>query len=154
MAKLDPLKLKSYMAHVKEQDEMPDDEDEGSEADLENEGGEDSIQEGAEEMAEQLDAGDYEQFMQLLFENAHAIQAAASHIAMSVMDEELPESAKEDLEVALKGLPEELVAGIKSHFANMDLDALHEVVESLEDSGAIENDASVVPFLYWAARLS
>lgn len=153
MAKLDPRMLKSYMDHVKASDSYDDDEYE-NEDDVESEGGEDYIEEGAEELAEQLDGGDYEGFMKLLFENATAIQAAASHITMTVMDEELPESAKEDLEVALEGLPEELVTGIKQHFAGMDLDQLHEVVESLEEAGAIENDASVVPFLYWAARLA
>lgn len=153
MAKLDPMKMKSYMAHVKEQDDMPDYDDD-EEVDVEDEGGEDGFKEAAEEMAEEVHAGDYEGFMKLLFENAPAIQAAASHIAMTVMDEELPESAKEDLEVAMESLPADLVAGIKQHFAKMDLDQLHDVVESLEDSGAIENDASVVPFLYWAARIA
>ena len=151
MAKLDPVKLKSYMDHVKDQDEMPDYDDE---VDVEDEGGEDAIEEASEELAEEAHAGDYEQFMQMLFEHASAIQAAASHITMTTFDQDLPESAKEDLAVALEGLPPELVHGIQEHFGNLDLDQLHDVVESLEDAGAIENDAAVVPFLYWAARLA
>ena len=47
-----------------------------------------------------------------------------------------------------------LVSGMKAHFAELSPDQLHEIVENLEESGEIENDASVVPFLYWAARLA
>lgn len=150
MAKLSPKMLQSFVAKAKEDDELPDYDDEG---DLEDEGGEDYVEEAAEELEETGATGDYESFMELLFENAAAIQAAASHVVLTAMEEELPEDAKEDIRVALEGLPDALVAGMKSHFAELSLDQLHEIVENLEESGEIENDASVVPFLYWAARL-
>jgi len=151
MAKLAPKMLQSYMAKAKEDADFPDYEDE---SDVENEGGEDYLEEATEEMEEAGATGDYEGFLKMLFENAAAIQAAAAHVFVTVLDEEIPEDAKEDIQVALNGLPEELVAGIKAHFAEMSPDELHDVVENLEESGEIENDASVVPFLYWAARLS
>lgn len=150
MAKLSPKLLQSFLAKSKEDDELP---DYGDEVDVDSEDGEDYMEEAEEELEETGASGDYEGFMQLLFENAQAIQAAASHVVLTVMEEELPEDVKEDIRVALDGLPEELVAGIKSHFANLTPDQLHEIVENLEESGEIENDASVVPFLYWAARL-
>lgn len=149
MAKLAPKMLQSYMAKAKEDADLPDYDEE---VDTDHEGGEDAMEEAAEELAE-TDSGDYEGFMQLLFENAGAIQAAADHIMLTMMDEELPEDAKEDLRVALEGMPEALVSGLREHFSNLSLDQLHEIVEKLEESGEIENDASVVPFLYWAARL-
>ena len=151
MAKLAPKMLQSYMAKAKEDADLPDYEDE---SDVDNEDGEDYLEEASEEMEEAGATGDYEGFMKMLFENAAAIQAAASHVFVTVLDEELPEDAKEDIKVALKGLPKELVMGIKAHFAEMSPDELHEVIENLEESGAIENDAAVVPFLYWASRLS
>ena len=150
MAKLSPRMLQSFLAKAKEDDELPDYEDE---TDVEHESGEDYMEEAAEELEEAGASGDYEGFMELLFEHAGAIQAAASHVVLTVMEQELPEDAKEDIRVALEGLPEALVAGIKEHFANLTPDQLHEIVENLEESGEIENDASVVPFLYWAARL-
>lgn len=151
MAKLAPKMLQSYMAKAKEDTEYSDYEDE---SDVENESGEDYMEDATEELEEAGATGDYEGFMKMLFEHASAIQAAASHVFVTVLDEDLPEDAKEDIKVALEGLPDELVSGIKAHLAEMSPDELHDVVENLEESGEIENDASVVPFLYWAARLS
>lgn len=151
MAKLAPKMLQSYMAKAKEDADVPDYDEE---VDVDSEDGEDYLEEASEELGETGAEGDYEGFMSLLFENAPAIQAAASHVLVTVLEEELPEDVKEDIRVALQGLPDELVAGIKAHFAELSPDQLHEIVENLEESGEIENDASVVPFLYWAARLA
>ena len=149
MAKLAPKMLQSYMAKAKEDADFPYDE----EVDVEEDGGEDYIEEASEELAEAVHGGDYESFMKSLFDHASDIQAAASDILLSVVDEELPEDVQAELVAALESMPPDLVAGIKEHFAGMSIDELHDVVESLEESGAIENDASVVPFLYWAARV-
>lgn len=145
MAKLDPVKLKSYMMQAEEDIAAPDYEDEG---------GEDYLAEAGEEMEEAGATGDYEGFLKLMFENAGDIQEAASKVFLSVIDEELSEDSKDEIRTAMAEMPKELVDGIKSHLASMDPDQLHELVEELEESGAIENDASVVPFLYWVARLS
>lgn len=150
MAKLAPKMLQSYMAKAKEDADLPDYDEE--EVDVDAEDGEDYIEEASEEMAEEMHGGDYEDFMQSFFEHASDIQSAADSIVLSVLDEELDDAVKADLTDALDAMPPELVAGIKAHFSKLSLDELHDVVESLEESGAIENDASVVPFLYWAAR--
>lgn len=149
MAKLAPKMLQSYMAKAKEDADFPYDD----EVDVENEGGDDYIEEASEELAEHAHSGDYEAFMKSLFEHAGAIQAAAGDIFLTVVDEDLPSEAKASLMAALAELPPDLVDGIKQHFAQLDVDELHDVVESLEESGAIENDATMVPFLYWAARV-
>ena len=147
MARLNPQILKSYMAQTEEDNDIasPDDE---------TEGGDDYLEEAGEEMEDAGATGDYEGFLKMLFENAGALQEAASKVFLSVIDQELPEDAKQEIQAALAEMPQELVDGIKSHMAEMDPDQLHDLVEELEESGAIENDASVVPFLYWAARLS
>lgn len=147
MAKLDPAKLRSYMQQAQDDDDIasPDDE---------TEGGEDYLEEATEDLGESGATGDYEGFMRLMFENAGDLQQAASKVFLSVIDQELPEDTKEEIQAALAEMPQELVAGIKSHLGELDPDQLHDLVEELEDAGAIENDASVVPFLYWAARLS
>lgn len=151
MAKLAPKMLQSYMAKAKEDADIPDYDEE---VDVDSEDGEDYLEEASEELEEAGAEGDYEGFMAMLFENAQAIQAAASHVFLTVLEEDIPEDVKEDIRVALEGMPAELVSGIKAHFAELSPDELHEVVENLEESGEIENDASVVPFLYWAARLA
>lgn len=142
---VNPGKLKSYMTQVAEDSAYPDyDEEE-----------EDSLKEYQEEAEEELEeagaTGDYEGFLQSLFENGSAIQAAASMVYVTALDS-IDDSTKASIKEALSDLPPELVDGIKAHLAEMDPDDLHELIENLEETGAIENDAAVVPFLYWAAR--
>lgn len=151
MAKLAPKMLQSYMAKAKEDADYPDYDDE---VDVDSESGEDYLEEATEELEEADASGDYEGFMAMMFENAQAIQAAAAHVFVTVLEEELPEDVKEDIRTALDGMPSELVAGMKAHLSSLSPDELHELVENLEESGEIENDASVVPFLYWASRLA
>lgn len=142
---VNPAKLKSYMTQVAEDSAYPDYEDEE----------EDSLEEYQEEAEEELEeagaTGDYQSFMQSLFEHGSAIQAAASMVYVTALDA-IDESTKASIKEALADLPPELVKGIKAHLAEMDPDELHELIENLEEAGAIENDAAVVPFLYWAAR--
>lgn len=147
MPKIDPAKLKSYMDQVAE-------EEDNSAPDLEDVESEDYLEEAGEELEEAGATGDYESFLELLFQNGEAVQAAASNVFLTMIEEELPEEVKAEIQTALKEMPPELVAGIKAHLAELDPDQLHEMVENLEESGVIENDASVVPFLYWAARLA
>lgn len=151
MAKLAPKMLQSYMAKAKEDADVPDYDDE---VDTEHGNGEDYMEEATEELGETGATGDYESFMAMMFENASIIQEAASRAMLTVMEGDLSEDAKQDIQMALDDLPEELVSGMKAHFADLSVDQLHEIVENLEESGEIENDATVVPFLYWAARLS
>lgn len=139
---VDPKMLKSYMAEAKESQEPADyEEDEASEF----------VEEGAEELEEMGIEDGYEGFLKMLYENASAIQAAASDIYVTAMDS-IDDDVKEQIASALDEMPEELVAGIKKHLADLDPDQLHELIEELEDMGGIENDASVVAWLYWAAR--
>jgi hypothetical protein len=147
MARLNPQILKSYMDQTEEDNDLasPDDE---------TDGGDDYMEEAGEELKESGATGDYEGFLKMLFQNAGAIQEAASKVFLSVIDQELPDEAKQEIQDALASMPKDLVKGIKAHLAELDPDQLHDLVEELEESGAIENDASVVPFLYWAARLS
>lgn len=145
MPRIDPSKLKAYMDQVAEEDNMA--------PDLEGDLDEDYLEEAGEELEEAGATGDYEGFLEQLFQNGDAIQAAASTVYLTAMDQELPAETKAEIQKALKSLPAELVAGIKAHLAELDFDDLHEMVENLEEAEVIENDASVVPFLYWAARL-
>ena len=147
MAKIDPAKLKAYMDQQDENDSV-------AGPDYEEEGGEDYLEEAAEELEESGAEGDYQGFLEMLFENAGAIQAAAGQVFLSAVEQELTDEVKGQLKKALDSMPEELVQGIKAHLAELDPDDLHELVENLEESGVIENDATVVPFLYWAARLA
>ncbi len=141
---VNPSKLKSYMAQVAEDSAYPDyDEDEESVHEYKEE---------AEEALEEAGAsGDYEGFLHMLFEHGSAIQAAASMVYVTALDA-IDDSTKAAIKEAMADLPPELVDGIKAHLAEMDPDQLHEMIESLEEAGAIENDAAVVPFLYWASR--
>jgi len=143
---LDKSKLKSYMQQVEEDSAYPDYEDEAEES-AEHEAQEEAVEELEEAGAE----GDYEGFMELMFQHADAIQQAASSVYVTALDA-IDDDVKDAINEAIAGMPEELAAGIKQHFAGMEPDQLHEVIENLEEAGAIENDASVVPFLYWAAR--
>lgn len=147
MPKIDPAKLKSYMDQVAE-------EEDNSAPDLEGVESEDYLEEAGEELEEAGATGDYESFLKVLFQNGEAVQAAASNVFLTLIEEELSEEIKAEIQTALKEMPPELVAGIKAHLAELDPDQLHEMVENLEEAGVIENDASVVPFLYWAARLA
>ncbi len=147
MPKIDPAKLQSYMAQVEDDDMM-------AGPDLEDEGGEDYLEEASEELEESGASGDYVAFLEALFANGDAIQAAASAVMLGLDADELPEQSKSQLKKALSSLPKDVAAGIKEHLAGMEFDDLHEMVENLEEAGAIENDGSVVPFLYWAARLA
>lgn len=142
---LDKSKLKSYMQQVEEDSAYPDYEDE-EESDLHE-----AEEEAVEELEEAGAEGDYEGFMELMFQHADAIQHAASSVYVTALDA-IDEDVKAAINEAVSGLPEDLAMGIKQHFADMDPDQLHEVIENLEEAGAIENDAAVVPFLYWAAR--
>lgn len=141
---VNPGKLKSYMAQVAEDSAYPDYEED-----------EDSLHEYQEEAEEELEeagaTGDYEGFLKLMFEHGSAIQAAASMVYVTALDA-IDDSVKGAIREAMADLPPELVTGIKQHLAEMDPDDLHELIENLEEAGAIENDAAVVPFLYWAAR--
>lgn len=140
---LNPKLLKSYMAEVKDsQDHSDFEEDDASEY----------VEEASEELEEAGVEDDYEGFLKSLYENAPAIQDAASKVYASAMGE-LEDDVKEEIASAMDEMPEELVAGIKKHLADMDPDQLHDFVEALEDAGGIENDASVVAWLYWAARI-
>ncbi len=145
---LDKSKLKSYMEQVAEDSAYPDYDEEDEE----------SFEEEQEEEEEELDEEEhdsgegYEGFMEMLYQHADAIQQAASSVYVTALDE-LEEDAKVAIIEALEQLPDDLVEGIKKHLGNMDPDELHSLIENLEESGAIENDASVVPFLYWTARM-
>lgn len=147
MAKIDPAKLKSYMDQVDEDDSV-------AGPDLDHEDGDDYLEEAGEELEEAGATGDYAGFLEMLFQHADAVQAAAAKVFLSVIEHDLPPQAKKQLMAALDSLPPELVDGIKAHLAELDPDELHELIENLEESGAIDNDATVVPFLYWAARLA
>lgn len=147
MPKIDPAKLKSYMSQVEEDDMV-------AGPDLEDEGGEDYLEDATEELEESGASGDYASFLEALFTNGSAVQAAASALMLGLDVDDLPAQSKARLKKALSSLPSDLASGIKEHLAGMEFDDLHEMVENLEEAGAIENDGSVVPFLYWAARLS
>lgn len=139
---VDPKMLKSYMAEAKEAHEPADyGDDEASEF----------VEEGTEELEEMGIADGYEGFLKSLYENASAIQAAASEVYVTGLDA-IEDDVKEQIASALDEMPEDLVAGIKTHLADLNPDQLHELIEELEDMGGIENDASVVAWLYWAAR--
>ena len=141
---VNPSKLKSYMDQVAEDSAFPDYEEEDHD--------EHEYKAEAEEELEEAGAtGDYEGFLELLFQHAEEIQAAASSVIVDAMDS-IDEESKSAIATAMASMPQELVDGIKTHLAEMDPDQLHELVENLEEAGVIENDASVVPFLYWAAR--
>lgn len=146
---LDKSKLKSYMEQVAEDSAYPDYDEEEDESSFEEE-----QEEEEEELdEEEHDSGEgYEGFMEMLYQHADAIQQAASSVYVTALDE-LEEDAKIAIIEALEQLPDDLVEGIKKHLGNMDPDELHSLIENLEESGAIENDASVVPFLYWTARM-
>ena len=139
-----PSKLKSYMEQVAEDQAYPDYEDE--ENDLHE------YKEEAEEELEEAGAtGDYEGFLELLFQHAEEIQAAASSVIVDALDS-IDDEARDAIAAELATMPPELVDGIKTHIGEMEPDQLHELIGNLEEAGVIENDASVVPFLYWAAR--
>lgn len=144
---VDPKLLKSYMAEVKEAEEPADYDDEEEVADA---------GEFAHEAAEELeDAGvedGYEDFLKALYEAAPVIQEAASKVYVTALDE-IEDDVREEIAAALDEMPDEVVNGIKQHLSELDPDALHEFVELLEEAGGIENDASVVAWLYWAARV-
>lgn len=146
---LDKSKLKSYMEQVAEDSAYPDYDEEDEES-FESEGEEEAEEELEEEEHEA--GGDYESFMEMLYQNADAIQQAASSVFVTALDE-IEEDAKMAVIEAIEQLPDDLVHGIKQHLGQLDPDELHDLIENLEESGAIENDASVVPFLYWVARL-
>lgn len=139
-----PSKLKSYMEQVAEDQAYPDYGDDENEL-------HEYKEEAEEELEEAGASGDYEGFLELLFAHAEEIQAAASSVIVDAMDS-IDEESKAAIAAAMATMPQELVDGIKAHLADMDPDQLHELVENLEEAGVIENDASVVPFLYWAAR--
>ena len=147
MAKIDPAKLKAYM-------DQQDEDDSVAGPDFEDEGGEDYLEEATEELEEAGAEGDYTAFMESMFEHGRALQTAAGTVFLSVVGQDLPENVKKQIMAELDKLPPELVDGIKAHLAELDVDDLHELIENLEEAGAIENDATVVPFLYWAARLA
>lgn len=140
-----PGKLKSYMSQVAEDSAYPDYEDEDESPAHEYE------EEAEEELEEAGATGDYEGFLKLMFEHGSVLQAAASTVYVTALDA-IDDSTKASVKEALAELPPELVDGIKAHLAEMDSDELHDLIENLEEAGAIENDAAVVPFLYWAAR--
>ena len=143
---VDPKLLKSYMAEVKEADEPADyDEEDGLDA------GE-FVHEASEELEEAGAEDGYEGFLKALYEAAPAIQEAARKVYVTAMDD-LEDDVREEIAAALDEMPDEVVNGIKQHLADLDPDALHEFVELLEEAGGIENDASVVAWLYWAARV-
>ena len=141
---VNPSKLKSYMEQVAEDQAYPDYEDDENEV-------HEYKEEAEEELEEAGASGDYEGFLELLFAHAEEIQAAASSVIVDAM-ESIDEESKAAISSALAAMPQDLVDGIRTHLADMDVDQLHELVENLEEAGVIENDASVVPFLYWAAR--
>lgn len=142
---VNPSKLKSYLDLSEKEREVPDYDDEDGSDYSEYE------EEAAEEMEEAGATGDYEGFLKLLFQHAGEIQSAASSVFVTAV-ESIDDAARESITAALAEMPQDLVDGIKSHLAEMSPDELHELIEELEESGAIENDATVVPFLYWAAR--
>lgn len=142
---VNPSKLKSYLEQSEEDAAIPDYEDE-SDMDMSE-----YEEEAAEEMEEAGATGDYEGFLKLLFQHAPEIQSAASTVYVTALDA-IDDDVRESITSSLAEMPQELVDGIKAHLAEMDADELHELVEQLEEAGVIENDASVVPFLYWAAR--
>lgn len=140
---VDPKLLKSYMAEVKDSHNPPDyEEDDASEY----------MEEATEELEEIEGEDDYEGFLKSFYENAPAIQEAANKVYVTALDA-LEDDVREEIASALDEMPDELVAGIKKHLAEMSQDELHDFVEELEEAGGIENDASVVAWLYWAARV-
>lgn len=141
---VDPKLLKSYMSEVKEANEPVDYEEE-------DEGGE-FVHEAAEALEEAGVEDGYEGFLKAFFEAAPAIQAAASKVYVTALDE-IEDDVKEEIASALDEMPDDVVNGIKEHLSSLDPDALHEFVEELEEAGGIENDASVVAWLYWASRI-
>lgn len=144
---VNPKLLKSYMAEVKEAEEPAD-----YEESEESEGSGEFEHEAAEALEEAGVEDDYEGFLRAFYEAAPAIQEAASRVYVTALDA-LEDDVREEIASALDEMPEEVVAGIKTHLADLDADQLHEFVEELEEAGGIENDASVVAWLYWAARV-
>lgn len=141
---VNPKLLKSYMDEVKASNEPHDYEDEGAESsEFEEEAGEELAELGVED--------GYEGFLKALYEHAPAIQAAANEVYVTALDE-IEDDVKEQIAAALDEMPDEVVNGIKQHLAELDPEQLHDFVEELEEAGGIENDASVVAWLYWAAR--
>lgn len=142
---VDPKLLKSYMSEVKEANEPADYEEE-------DEGGGEFEHEAAEALEEAGVEDGYEGFLKAFYEAAPAIQEAANKVYVTALDE-IEDDVKEEIAAALDEMPDEVVNGIKEHLATLDPDDLHEFVEELEEAGGIENDASVVAWLYWAARI-
>ena len=141
---VNPSKLKSYMEQAAEDAAIPDYDDEMHDLDEYKE-------EAEEELKEAGATGDYASFLELLFQHAGEIQSAASSVYVTAL-ESIDEDAKAAIASALAEMPTDLVDGIKAHLAELSPDELHDLIEELEEAGAIENDATVVPFLYWAAR--
>lgn len=139
---ISPKALGSYMAD-KADDEMDD-------VELEAVEGEESEEHEAEESPEHEAL---EEFLEMLMEHGDAIESAAHAVELFTGEGELDEDTREQIEAALADMPEELKAGFKTYLAGLSIDELHELIEKLEESGAISNDAVVVPWLYHAARL-
>jgi hypothetical protein len=139
---IDPKKLTAYM-----DDQEPADDDEiVAEYEVEDEaaGDEETSPEDAEFAA----------FLEMLMENATEIESAAQAAEVLDIADELPDEVADAIMAALESMPPELVAGMVKYLGQMSPDDLHELVETMEESGQIENDGIVVPFLYWASRLA
>lgn len=95
-----------------------------------------------------------EEFLEMLMEHGDAIESAAHSVELFTGEGELDEETADQIQAALAEMPEELRAGLKKYLAALSMDDLHELMEQLEESGAISNDAVVVPWLYHAARLA
>lgn len=127
-----------------------DDDDELDELEVEIEDDEVEVEGGESEE----DTAALEAFLQMLMQHGAEIESAAHAVDLFEGDAELDDETTEQLQAALETLPEELRAGIKTHLADMSMDDLHELLEALEEGGAFENDALVVPWLYYAARVA
>lgn len=140
---ISPKALGAYMAD-QDVEEMDDD------VELEAEEGEESEAHEAEESPEHEAL---EEFLEMLMEHGDAIESAAHAVELFTGEDELDEETAEQIQAALEDMPDELKAGLKKYLGALSMDELHEVIEKLEESGAISNDAVVVPWLYHAARL-
>lgn len=94
-----------------------------------------------------------EAFLAKLMEAGTEIESAAHQVELFEGDLELDDDTREQIESTLEAMPQELKDGMAKFLAGLSMDELHELLEQLEEMGAIENDAVVVPYLFHASRL-
>lgn len=93
-------------------------------------------------------------FLDLLMDNAEALDMAASEIEEELVHEEMPSpEAQQAISAAVASMPAEIGEGIADFIHGMPWEGVMEVVTALADEDApISNPEQVCGFLYWAAK--